>query len=472
MRHRVLVAALALLAPVSAMAEPDPQPSSSPPDAPAPALADPAEASTDRPIPVTKGPTPGDASPVATPAAPVAEAKPAETDATEADIDALVIDSADVDDKLTIYGFADLGWRTLTIPDTSLAANYYPKERSFVVGNVNLYFTKNLSSRWRSMLELRFLYAPAGAKNPDGTLTHTSAPDPADLERPVQWGGISIERVYLEYDLNDWLTIRAGSFLTPYGIWNVDHGAPAIIPATRPFIIGESLFPQQQTGLQVYGKRPIGEYQLGYHATLTNGRGPFQAFRDLDQNKALGGRLELEAPWLDGVKLGVSAYRGRFTDRPADVIGADASGTLINITPSGTSYDEQSWGADVLVHRGGLHLQAELITNNRYYRVGARELARGGFVSDGAYAGAYALAGYRFDRWWQVMPFAVIELDKLRSGPDLGDSPRIFLATGGLNFRPNPSVVLKVQYIQARVRTATLLDVDMSAFMTQAAWAF
>lgn len=401
------------------------------------------------------------------------EPEPVESVVTDADIALLGLDAAQPDDKLSIYGFADFSWRALLVPSSSLIANSFPKENSFVVGNVNLYVTKNIAPRWRSMLEVRFLYAPAGALNADGTLTHTSAPNPADLERPMQWGGISIERVYLEYEVNRWLTIQAGAFLTPYGIWNVDHGSPAIIPVTRPFMIGEGLFPQQQTGLHVYGKEPFGAYQVGYHLTATNGRGPFQAFRDLDENKAVGARLEVEAPWLDGVQLGVSAYRGRFTDRPADVITADASGKLINFTPSGTSYEEESWGADVLVRRGGLHLQAEVIANTRRYRVGAREFAAGGFASDGSYLGAYALAGYRFDRWWQVMPFAVLELDRPRSGPQLGDDPTILQARAGLNFRPNPAVVLKLEYAQGDIYAGPPLGhVHLRAILTQAAWAF
>jgi opacity protein-like surface antigen len=441
-----------MLVPVFAFAEPDPTPSSPP-------ASEPAETAS-----------PAIATPP-TPTAPLAQAKEPASTVTDADLSALGLDPAQPDDHLIISGFADFGWRALLMPSRSLGASLFPKENSFVVGNINLYVTKNLSSRWRSMLELRFLYAPAGTKNVDGTFTHTTATNAAGLERSLEWGGVSIERVYLEYEVNEWLTVQAGSFLTPYGIWNVDHGSPAIIPVTRPYIIGESLFPQQQTGLHLYGKRPFGKYQVGYHATLTNGRGPFQAFRDLDYNKAIGGRLDLETPWLDGVQLGVSGYRGRFTDRPADVIGVDASGTLINTTPAGTSYDEVSWGADVLVRRGGLHVQAEVIGNDRHYLAGAREVVRGGFAEDGRYLGAYAVAGYRFDRWWQVMPFAVLELDRMRSSAALGHEPTAYQATAGLNFRPDPSVVLKLEYIQVHV-DAPLLDMDFRAFMSQAAWAF
>jgi len=386
------------------------------------------------------------------------------------DVDIAGLEPSPADEHVNIYGFADVSWRALLIPRSGLGANYFPKENTFLVGNVNLYATKKLSKRWRSFLEVRFLYAPI-EKTADSTFATTTAPDPADLERPISWGGISIERIYLEYEVNEWLTVQAGSFLTPYGIWNVDHGSPTIIPVTRPYIIGESLFPAQQTGLHVYGARPVGEFLVKYDATLTNGRGPFQAVRDMDDNKAIGGRLELETPWLDGVHVGLSGYRGRFTNRPADVITVDAAGMLVNTTPAGTSYDEYSVGADVLLHRGPLHVQAEVIGNDRRFRSGAREVTRGGFTTDGWYSGAYVLAAYRLDRWWQVMPFAVLEVDRLRSSADLGNQPSIYQWTAGLNFRPDPSVVLKVQYTEAKISSPTVVQ-PFRALMAQAAWAF
>lgn len=397
-------------------------------------------------------------------------ADPAPAADDDVDLSTLGIDPTPADEHLSLYGFADVSWRKLLAPDTSVAASLFPKENTFLVGNINLYATKKLSRRWRSLLEVRFLYAPQ-LETASGSYESTTAPDPADLDRPIEWGGLSIERVYLEYEVNEWLTVRAGSFLTPYGIWNVDHGSPTIIPVTRPYIIGESLFPHQQTGLEAYGAHAIGDYQLRYHATFTNGRGRFQAVRDLDENKALGARIELETPWLDGVHIGISGYRGRYTDRPADFIVIDASGTPVNTTPAGVRYDELSWGADVLVLHGPLQLQAELVGNGRHYLPGAREQTRGGYASDGRYYGAYALAGYRFDHLWQVMPFGVVEIDRPRPGADLGATSTIYQLTGGFNFRPDPSVVLKLQYSWVGLRSS-LLDLDIGAFEAQAAWAF
>ncbi len=402
-----------------------------------------------------------------------ARAEPAATPAPEEpeiDLSAYGVDPTQPDDHLNMSGFADVSWRALIVPHDSFVANYLPKENTFLVGNVNVYLTKNLSSRWRTLLEVRYVYAPAivGAS---GTLQTPVTPDPANEQRPLAYGGISIPRVYLEYEVNPSLTIQAGSFLTPYGIWNVDHGSPVIIPASRPYLIGENLFPEQQTGLHVYGKHPFGAYQLGYHATLTNGRGALESSRDLDENKALGGRLELDAPWLDGVKIGLSGYTGKYTDRPSDILSTDAAGNLVNTTPTGTRYTELAYGADVALHSGGLYLQAELIGNDQHYLAGARELAAGNFLADSRYIGAYALAGYRFDRWWQVMPFALLEIENRRPGPVLGTNSRIYGQTIGLNFRPHPSVVLKVQATQELLR-ASLLDLTVRAIITQAAWAF
>jgi len=409
---------------------------------------------------------------LAQPASPDPEevpASPDEPDATDADL--AVLDLAATDEAhLQIFGFMDASWTGYRLSAGSLWRGYLPTETTFGIGNLNLYLTRSLAERWRSFFEVRFTYAPATATRVDGSANHATAPDPANAQRPLTWGGVSIERAYLEYDATDRLTVQAGAFLTPYGIWNVDHGSPAIVPIAPPWIIGEELFPKQQTGLHLYGKRAVGGYTLAYHATVSNGRGPFQAFRDLDGKPALGARLELTAPWLGLTHLGLSGYRGRFTDRPADSLGADAMGNLIVVERPGVSYDEWSAGADVLIERGPLRLQAELLANQRSYRDGERALQSGLAVPDGRFVGGYLLAGYRFDRFWQVMPFVSSELARLRPGA-VSHDVAAYIETAGLNFRPVPNVVLKVQATALTVKNVPLTGV-VEQLSLQAAWAF
>ena len=362
--------------------------------------------------------------------------------------------AASFDDKLNIYGFADMAYQAWHFDHTVLGA---PDTHQFAAGSLNLYLSKNLTEKWRTLAEVRFLYLPNGGANADGSTTVTTVNDPTNFDRPITWGGIAIQRAYIEYDVDDHLTIRAGRFLTPYGIWNTDHGSPAIIAAYRPYVIGEQYFPEQQTGIELYGKTLIGDYRLGYHATITNGRSPVDAVSDPDGKLALGGRIELVAPWSGTLQLGASGYMGRYTGVAA--VGATAD-----------SYKERSYGADVQWDHGGLHLQAELIGNDHHYLANARATNAKGFIPDGRQWGAYALAGYRFDRYWNVMPFAMVEYIQ-----PIDDSiyDHITGYSGGLNFRPTSSVILKVMYDFAPARGTGLLgNVDIQVFTSQIAWVF
>jgi hypothetical protein len=390
-------------------------------------------------------------------AAPSPEPDPVPASATDADLAALGLDpsAAAFDDKLNIYGFADMAYQSwhFSHPIVGAADTY-----GFAAGSLNLYLSKNLSERWRTLAEVRFLYLPNGGNDGAGHTTVTKVDDPTNFDRPITWGGIAIERAYVEYDVNANLTIRAGRFLTPYGIWNTDHGSPAIIAAYRPYIIGEQYFPEQQTGVELYGRKLVGDYQVGYHATISNGRSPVDAVSDPDGKPAFGGRLELEAPWSGTLKLGASGYMGRYT-------GVADTG----VTPP--SYNERSYGVDAQWDHGALHLQAELIGNDHHYLANARATSAKGFVPDGRQWGVYALAGYRFDRLWNVMPFLMAEYIQ-----PIDDTlyDNITGYSGGLNFRPTSNVILKVMYglAQSRGTGGLLGDVDIHVFTSQVAWVF
>src|SRR5262245_26836823 len=132
---------------------------------------------------------------------------------------------------LQIYGFADFSYFVpFYARDSFLSSTLWPNQQ-FMVGNFNVYLAKEISARLRSLGEVRFTYMPNGTIDPNlptGRVS-TEAQDAADAYHVQRWGAIIIERLQIDYDLLPTLTVRAGQFLTPYGIWNVDHGTPTLI---------------------------------------------------------------------------------------------------------------------------------------------------------------------------------------------------------------------------------------------------
>jgi hypothetical protein len=353
---------------------------------------------------------------------------PAAASSDDIDLSALGLDpsAAAFDDKLNIYGFADVGWSSQhwvkAVP--TIAQN----TRAFAVGNFNIYLAKNLSPKARALAEVRFTFLPNGSQNPDGTYLDNRAEEVTNFSRETHWGGIVIERAYLEYDLTAYLTLRVGHWLTPYGIWNIDHGSPAIIGVFRPYIIGEQFFPEHQTGLDLFGNVYRSGFKLSYHLTASNGRGAAEAQTDLDLDVALGANAQVETPW--GIKLGGSYYRGRYTGYAA---------TPGAIAPT---WEEASYGVDAQYDLGGFHAQVEVIARERQYGDGTRTAAVAGFTADSRDLGWYVLAGHRFAKLWNVMPFGVFE--RYKPG-EANYFKGIKGYSGGLNFRPIASLVVKAQ---------------------------
>ncbi len=408
--------------------------------------------------------------------APSAAASSAE--ASNVDLSALGLSggetSDDAADKLNIYGYLDMNFTSWLQGQSSTINAFLWKEPSFFVGNFNLYLAKNITPRWRSLAEVRFMYTPNGAVQPDGTLYKAVGNDPTATSRNVTWGGISIERAYLEYEVHPALTIRAGSFLTPYGIWNVDHGSPTLIGVGKPYIIGEQIFPERQSGLEIYGKVGVGDVVVGYHGTLSNGRGPTSDFRDLDYSKAFGGRLFVDAPYLGRIKVGISAYGGRSVDRSNDKWAPDATGTVVDTTPTGVRYDERAYAADLLWQWKGLHVQSEFIGRDVHFVDGARLAEGGGFRPDGRALGWYVLAGWRFNHFWNVMPAALVQSYQKEESGQAVYFNKLATAMGILNFRPDPSIVLKIQAGRAWVPDANPPIGASAAWLlgSQVAWVF
>jgi hypothetical protein len=240
--------------------------------------------------------------------------------------------------------------------------------------------------------------------------------------------------------------VRVGHWLTPYGIWNVDHGSPVVIGVGRPFIVGEALFPSSQTGIEIYGTADINTFQLGYHLTLSNGRGPISTTADLDNNKAIGGRLFLRhESRLGTLNVGTALYRGRYTAKHTN-LGVDATGAPAMVDVIDSQYDELSLSADLKWQLGGLLVQSEVIGNQVAYTPSGRTVSTvpgpPAFDSDYLRWGVYGLAGYRF-AFLGVMPYGSAGYYKEGSPSWI---PELWYFLVGLNLRPTPRVVLKLQY--------------------------
>jgi hypothetical protein len=394
-------------------------------------------------------------------------------------------DLSDEGGKVNIYGFTDFTYSHLLSAREKFNGSPAPYP-SFYVGNFNLYLSADLGHKWRSLSEIRFTYLPDGVQNVtyDTTTyaatysrTSTAYADYTDYGRTTKVGGVIIERAWLEYAAHPLLTIRGGQWLTPYGIWNVEHGTTVIIGTTRPFIIGSEMFPNHQTGLELYGSYAVESTQVGYNLTLSNGRGPVDTYRDWDKNKALGWRLWLQQDTDFGTfVVGTSGYKGRYTDR-YQATNFIPGGAFTFSYPINSEYKELSLAADLKWTWQGAVFQAEAIMHDVVYENSTRPIATTldfgpqGWAADTRTYGLYAIAGYRLP-WLGIMPYfggEYYHLGKTSFNPDAA------AFWGGLNIRPTDRVVLKIQGVHAFFPADWLgmaKAPPMDQLITQAAWSF
>ena len=392
-----------------------------------------------------------------------------------------------------LYGFADFsyyGWARTPGQWAGILNDHI----SFAVGKLNVYMDTDIAADWKSMVEVRFMFLPNGSEallngNSIGIPPALSDPlansgrydviaaDYTDAGRPVPWGGVNIERAYLEHTFSPYLRLRAGRFLTPWGIWNVDHGSPVIIGPLKPYVIGERFFPEAQTGFELLGSVSVGDNAtLGYHLTLSNGRGPVEQYQDYDANKALGGRLFLQGNWFGDLTIGASAYGGTVTDRRRQINLATQQPTWFNFEHA----RELSLAADVRWLWRGLHVQAEAAVHQKVWNDGERPVVANftttviGTQPDLRRIGFYVLAGYRLPLF-NLMPYLLYTYYDTDQRSILVGSSRVEELAGGLNIRLTPRVVFKVEYGRAIFLSPTpgSPNVDsLDRLDAQAAWVF
>ncbi len=219
------------------------------------------------------------------------------------------------------------------------------EEPKLLLGNVNLYLDFNPNENIRGLIELGL---NSSSRDKDeamngylGTAEFEKTGDPAVdgltalLEGAVnstagkskvvngldseKYGGINIERAWVDLLLNESVTLKAGKFITPAGIWNVDHGSPIITTVRQPnqtdFF---PIFPIDQIGVMAYGQTYMGDHDLNWNAYLSTGRGADNnKIEDLN-DYGFGGKFWFGFDVLDGVRLGSSMYTGTLKNSTTD----------------------------------------------------------------------------------------------------------------------------------------------------------
>lgn len=355
-------------------------------------------------------------------------------------------EAATKEQTLRLYGWMDMGMTRLwgqpgDLPSVLPAA----QAASFAVGNINLYFDFQPTEHWSSMLELRFTNQPDGDVS-FNQLTPVST-SYVDSGAPIPWsftklGGVVLERAYIQYRHNDLLQLRLGQFLTPFGIWNVDHGAPTLIAMALPVFMVQLLFPRTLIGIEALGNTQVGNWDLGYVAHVSNGRTLYQ--HDPTNDKAFGGRIYGRTSRPYRIQLGASAYWGRYSEVTTTLkFVPQVSFSSMEVT----AFDELDLGLDLSLDAGPLRFRTELSRGQYVYETGKRPPdvlgAPGAKTADSVQLDWYGLLAYRLPVWG-LEPYLYFEYYKWPSGA--GDG--YVAPSAGLNIYVTPSAQLRFQYIE------------------------
>lgn len=271
------------------------------------------------------------------------------------------------DQRLVFRGFGD-------ISASAQQDRNGPKDNhthtQFAVGDFDLFFNTHLSDRISGLGEIFFEFGEDGELNTD------------------------FERLVIQYSFRDWLNLSAGRHHTPMGYWNAafHHGkffqTPIDRPRTVEFEDEGGLLPVHAVGVEIFGKKDIPLFNLGYSFDISNGRGPaidlIQNSKDFNNSKAFAFQAFLSPNAIPGLRLGTNLYFDRI---PADRSNsARAKGIKETIIGGHAAYLENNW-----------ELISEFFHIQHKDRTFSKKFNNTGF---------YLLAAYQ---WGKIKPFYLFE---------------------------------------------------------------
>lgn len=253
-----------------------------------------------------------------------------------------------------------------------------------------------------------------------------------ELEHPLIWregddfskqkSFLDIERLYLDYNLNEKLNLRAGRYLTPAGRWNLIHASPLVWTSSRPLATSR-LFPMALNGVMLYGALPYKEVAFEYMLF-----GELLKDQDLERDEidfrdTFGARFTLSGRMEWGVSLLEFSERdvGR---RRYQMLGLDFQHKQHGWEWSGEAF--QRFRNDGKDGGHGAYLQAVAPIIGHWFAIARLENFRRPAESS-------------VDRWligtaWRPVPNRIFKMEYVGGDEQREDSPKGFLASFAILF--------------------------------------
>jgi hypothetical protein len=284
-------------------------------------------------------------------------------------------------DEIEITGYID---GELDITSQQGANNHFrSRHLSVLIG-------KTINDQWRIFAETEYENAPV--INPD--------------DKSQSSGTILLEQVYIERMFAPEIKIRTGRFLTPAGIWLINRYSPFTPTQTRPQHI-QKIFPQFLDGALAHGSLNFNDNLISYHVYAANGEGN-SGGADSNQDKTVGGRLDLFFPAFYNTKIGVSALNDKLSD--------------------GTN--KTAKGVDLQFRVDQFRVQAE-------YAVGDYNSNNSGQ--------SYKSEGYYVQAQYDIGKFTIFYRYDYYAPDNSTDLNKVTVNTGGGNYHWTPYIVSKIE---------------------------
>lgn len=308
-------------------------------------------------------------------------------------------------DKLNIGGFVDLAATHINGEDSSAT--------SFNRQVFELLVSADLAKDWEIFV------AQAFVRNAAPNFSDRLNPGFNDINSPVVTDTVL---AWVNHKVSDWLNIRAGRFITPHGIINIEHFPATLLDPSQPQFLrpfpGQTMFPNFSNGFQIHGAGSGGgNNTLSYSIYAANFAGNSDKFN-------YGGRLAYNIYDL-GVTVGANFAYGKRTDNNAA--------------------DYLLYGADLLIDKGPIVWKSEIFATDE--GVGDDRFAY--YTQPAIRVNPKTTVFYRYDFL------------------EAGDNPATLAPIGestehafGVNFKPNKNVRLR--------GIVTLKDLEATAIAPQA----